>query len=130
MSRVQQFIDSGARPRFDGGDSLQIRVGRRFARLSDASGALTAAGNEYEQRTGETLPDSGFQNQRAIRKGNTETIGLRDGRRGVTRKWNAASSRWDFTKLGTRYYKRLRRNYVVQVPVTTKVSGRTAPPTP
>ena len=109
MSRVKQFIDSGVRPRFDNGDSLHMRVGRTFVRLSDASGALTAAGNEYERRTGETLPDSGFQNQRAIRKGNTETIGLRDGRRGITRKWNAANSRWHFTMLGMRYYKRLRR---------------------
>ena len=67
--KVQQFIDSGARPRFDGGDSLQMRVGRRFVRLSDASGALTAAGNEYEQRTGETLPDSGFQNQKGNPQG-------------------------------------------------------------
>ena len=51
MSRVKQFIDSGVRPRFDNGDSLQMRVGRSFVRLSDASGALTAAGNEYERQT-------------------------------------------------------------------------------
>ena len=74
MSRVQQFINQGARPRFDQQDALQLRTGRRFVRLSTPSGALTAAGNEYEARTGETLPASGFQNQKAIRKGNTETI--------------------------------------------------------
>ena len=71
MSRVQQFIDQGARPRFDGGDMLQLRTGRRFVRLSDSCGAPTAAGHEWEQRTGETLPDNGFQNQKAIRKRNT-----------------------------------------------------------
>ena len=120
MSRLQQFIDQGARPRFDREDALQMRIGRRFVRLSTPSGALTTAGNEYEARTGETLPASGFQNQKAVRKGNTETIKLRDDRRGITRKWNAASNRWDFTKLGKRYYQRLRRNWVVQVPVTIK----------
>ena len=100
MSRVQEFIDQGARPRFDGDDSLQLRIGRRFVRLSAPGGALNAAGNEYEQRTGETLPASGFQNQKAIRKGNTETIRLRTGRRAMTRRWNATSNRWDFTNLG------------------------------
>ena len=120
MSRLQQFIDGGARPRFDANDALQMRIGRRIVRLSAPSGELTAAGHEYEARTGETLPASGFQNQKAVRKGNTETVKLRDGRRGITRKWNAAGNRWDFTKLGTRYYKRLRRNWVVQVPVTIK----------
>ena len=90
MSRVQEFIDQAARPRFDGDDALQLRIGRRFVRLSAPGGALNAAGNEYEQRTGETLPASGFQNQKAIRKGNTETIRLRGGGRGMTRRWNAA----------------------------------------
>ena len=118
MSRVQQFIDQGARPRFDGDDALQLRIGRRFVRLSAPDGALNTAGNEYEARTGETLPASGFQNQKAIRKGNTETIRLRSGKRGMTRRWNATSNRWDFTNLGKKYYQRLRRNWVVQVPVT------------
>ena len=119
MSRVEQF-NQGARPRFDRQDALQLRTGRRFVRLSTPSGELTAAGNEYEQRTGETLPASGFQNQKAVRKGNTETIKLRDGRRATTRKWDAVSNRWSFTKLGRRYYSRLRRNWIVQVPVTIK----------
>ena len=103
MSRVQQFIDQGARPRFDRSDALQLRTGRRFVRLSAPSGELTAAGNEYETRTGETLPDSGFQNQKAVRKGNTETIRLCDGRRAMRRRWNATSNRWDFTNLGNKY---------------------------
>ena len=93
MSRVQEFIDKAARPRFDGDDALQLRIGRRFVRLSAPSGALNAAGHEWEARTGETLPARGFQNQKAIRNGNTKTIRLRDGRRAMTRRWNAASNR-------------------------------------
>ena len=65
MSRVQSFIDQGARPRFDGNDALQLRTGRRFLRLSTPSGALTAAGNKYAARTGESLPANGFRKQEA-----------------------------------------------------------------
>ena len=97
MSRVQKFIDQGARPRFNADDTLQLRIGRRFVRLSDPGGALNTAGHEYEQRTGETLPASGFQNQKAIRKGNTTTIRLCGGRRAMTRGWNATSNKWDFS---------------------------------
>ena len=108
----------GVRHRMDAGNTLQLRSGRRFVRLSDNTGKLTAVGNEWETRTGEALPDSGIQNQKAIRKGNTETVRLPNGTRGITRRWNAAHNRWDFTKLGRTYYKKLRRNCVVQVPVT------------
>ena len=76
MSRVQDFINQGLRPQMGPGNTLQLRAGRRFVRLSDMSGNLMAAGNEWEARTGEQLPESGIQGQKAIRKGNTETIEL------------------------------------------------------
>ena len=120
MSRVQDFINMGLRPKMTAANTLQLRQGRRIVRLSDNTGNLTAAGNEWEARTGEQLPDSGIQGQKAIRKGNTETIQLPNGTRGITRKWNAARNRWDFTRLGRAFYKRLRRNFVVQVPVVIK----------
>ena len=120
MFRVQDFINQGLRPHMGPGNTLQLRAGRRFVRLSDMSGKLMAAGNEWEARTGEQLPESGIQGQKAIRKGNTETIKLPNGTRGITRKWNAARNRWDFTKLGRAFYKKLRRNFVVQVPVIIK----------
>ena len=120
MSRVQEFINQGLRPRMGPGNTLQLRAGRRFVRLSDNNGNLTATGNEWEARTGEQLPESGIQGQKAIRKGNTETVKLPNGTRGITRKWNAARNRWDFTKLGRAFYKKLRRNFVVQVPVIIK----------
>ena len=42
MSRIQSFIDAGARPHFDNSDALRLRSGRRFVRLSTPGGALTS----------------------------------------------------------------------------------------
>ena len=55
--------------------------------------------------------------QTAVREGNAEYIKLRDGKRGITRQLSLETGEWVFTKLGLTYYKRLRRNYVVNVPV-------------
>jgi len=45
----------------------------------------------------------------------------RSGEQRVTRRWDAASQDYVFTKIGKRFYGRLKRNYVVQVPV--RVTG-------
>ena len=45
MSRVDQFITAGAQPRFDrDGNSLIIGAGRKYTRLTDVKGNLTAQG--------------------------------------------------------------------------------------
>ena len=69
--------------------------------LSDQSGNPTVAGREFEARTGEQLPASGYRQQRPIRQGNTETIALRNGKRAVTRRRSAEQNKWNFTKAGT-----------------------------
>ena len=119
MSRVQAFIDAGQRPQYSCNRFI-LRNGNRFVRLSDESGNPTSAGHEFEARTGEPLPASGYQAQRPRRQGNTETIALRSGKRAVSRRWNAEQNKWMFTKAGTEFYKRLRRNFVIQIPVTIK----------
>ena len=119
MLCVQSFIDAGRRPQFSG-NTLILRNGNRFVHLSDESGNPTSAGHEFEQHTGEQLPASGYQQQRPRREGNTETIMLRNGKRAVSRRWDAAQNKWIFTKAGTEFYKRLRRNFVIQIPVTIK----------
>ena len=108
MSCVQSFIGAGRRPQFSG-NTLILRIGNRFVHLSDQSGNPTVAGREFEARTGEQLPASGYQQQRPRREGNTETIVLRNGKRAVTRRWNAGQDKLIFTKAGTEFYKRLRR---------------------
>ena len=47
-----------------------------------------------------------------------ETIRLRDGKVGVTRRWERGSNEWKFAALGKKYYKTLRRNYVADIPIT------------
>ena len=63
------------------------------------------------------LPAGGFLQQVARRDGNVETIQLRDGKRGITRRWDAGSAEFKLTALGKRYYATLRRNYVADVPI-------------
>ena len=65
--------------------------------------------------------------QIAIREGNVEYIKLRDGKKGIARRLNLEIGEWIFTKLGLKFYKKLKRNYVVNVPVTihgTPAEGR------
>jgi hypothetical protein len=93
-----------------------------WVRLVSDDGTTTKQGRYWEQKTGERLPTCGFLQQAAVREGGSETIRHRDGSKGVTRRWNEARGEWDFTRLGTRYYATLRRNYVVSVPV--KVQGK------
>ena len=105
MSSVRDFINLGAVPRFDrDGNGLVIGIGRRFTRLTDPRGTLTAAGQSWEAITGQSLPASGTQNRTPFRAGNTEYIRLARGHRGALRRYNPATNSWDFTALGRRYY--------------------------
>jgi hypothetical protein len=72
-------------------------------------GTVTRQGRYWGQRTGEVLPAGGFMQQAAVREGNVEFIRLRDGTRGVTRKWDEATGQYSFTRLGSRYYTQLRK---------------------
>ncbi len=66
----------------------------------DNAGKKTPAGSYYEQKTGTELPLGGFLQQAARREGNVETIQLRDGKHGITRRWGAGNNDWSFTALG------------------------------
>ena len=120
--RVQNLIDAGARPRLDKRNKTQLmlRAANSSARLSKDDGEPTKAGLFWLQITGEQLPESGFSNQKPFREGNTEYIKLKTGRNAVTRRLNLETGDWVFTRLGLKFYKKLRRNYVVNVPVTIK----------
>ena len=58
--------------------------------------------------------------QVATRTGNVESIRLRDGARGVTRRWDEATGEYNFTRLGNQYSKTLRRSYIATVPVNIR----------
>jgi hypothetical protein len=119
---LDALIAAGVTPsKLAGSEGTALVQGKRRIRLVSDDGTATKQGRYWEQRTGERLPTGGFMQQAAVREGGTETIRLRDGTGGVTRFLNEARGEWDFTRLGTSYYKTLRRNYVVSVPV--KVQG-------
>ena len=88
-------------------EGIGILNGRRPIVLVTAAGVKTNAGIYYEQKSETNLPDGGFLQQDARRDGNVETILLRDGRRGITRRFDASG--FKFTPLGTAYYRTMRR---------------------
>ena len=122
--KTQEQIDTlfaeGQRvEKFKTTEGLGLKSGRRSIILVNAAGAKTPAGTYYEQKSGTDLPEGGFLQQAARRDGNVETIQLRDGRRGITRRWEAGGE-YKFTQLGKKYYATLRRNYVADVPIIIK----------
>ena len=118
---VDALVAAGVTPdRLKGTEGISLVQGKRRVRLVGDDGTVTKQGRYWEQTTGERLPTGGFLRQKAEREGNTETIRMRDGTRSITRRWNEVRGEWDFTRLGTSYYKTLRRNYVVSVPVVVR----------
>ena len=118
MSRVINFIRSGQQPRFDRtGNTLLLGTGNNFVRLTNREGQLTTAGQAYEAAAGREI-QAGLQNQTPTRTGRTESIMMPNGKRGILRRYHPVTNRWDFTALGKTYYSKLRRNYVIHIPVT------------
>ncbi len=101
---------------------MALRTNKSIIKLVDDAGASTVAGRYWAKQTGSELPAGGFMNQVAERTGNVESIRLRDGARGVTRRWDEATGEYSFTRLGNQYYKTLRRSYVAVIPVN--IEGR------
>ena len=122
-TRIDQFITDAVAPtRLKGSEAMALRANKSIIKLVDDAGASTAAGRYWAKKTGSELPTGGFMEQIAERTGNVESIRLRDGARGVTRRWDEATGENNITRLGNQYYKTLRRNYVTIVPVN--IQGR------
>ena len=123
-AKIDSFIAAGTAPSKVKSGAVLARQGTGFQTLVTADGGLTAAGTYYQAKTNKDLPVGGlgFDNQQApTRSGDTEYITMRDGSQRATRRWDPATQDYKFTALGRRYYGRLKRNYVVQVPV--RVTG-------
>ncbi len=99
--KIDALYDQGERPqKGKTTESIGLSTGKRNIVLVDNAGKKTPAGSYYEQKSGTELPLGGFLQQAAYREGNVETIQLRDGKRGVTRRWDAGNNDWTFTALG------------------------------
>ncbi len=113
MQKIDALYDKGERPQKNKTtESIGLNAGKRAIVLIDNAGKKTAAGNYWEQKSGTELPLGGFLQQTARREGNVEAIQLRDGRRGITRRWDVGNSDWSFTALGKKYYSTLLRNWL------------------
>ena len=120
-TRIDAFITAEAAPkRLKGSEAIALQQGRSIIKLVNDDGEATAAGTYWALKSGQQLPDGGYLQQTATRVGNVESIKMRDGKSGVTRRWVEGTGEYKFTALGNSYYRQLRRSYVVTVPVIIK----------
>ncbi len=116
--RIDAMITANVVPqRLKGSEGIALKQGRSIVKLVTDEGESTSAGDYWAAQAGQVLPAGGFLQQTATRDGNIESIRLRDGSRGVTRRFDEGTGEYKFTRLGNTYYKTVRRNYVVTVPV-------------
>ena len=116
--RIDAMIAADIGPkRLKGSEGVALRSGRSIVKLVNDEGLATKAGEYWSLKSGQPLPDGGFMQQVATKEGNVESIRLRDGTPGVTRRFNEGTGEYTFTALGNSYYRTVRRNYVVTVPV-------------
>ena len=116
-SKVDSFVAEGAQPKTlrHGGVVLKGQGGL-FVTLVKQSGGLTNAGAYYQRHHGELDTQGLDLSQVPHREKNTEYVYIRGKR--ATRVWDGMQ--FKFTKLGELFYRNIRRNYVVQVPVNVR----------
>ena len=120
-SRIDAFVASGVQPTTTASGAVIARTGTRHQTLITSAGTRTALGAHYEDHGGTELPAGGYDTSQApTREGDTEYILMRNGARKAVRRWDAAAGDYSFTAVGRSFYSRIKRNYVVQVPVLVK----------
>ena len=118
QQRIDAFVAAGLQPHNTSTGAVLARQGTRFQTLVDTRGQRTQAGLYYEQASSSNLPAGGFDpSQAPTKSGDTEYIRMRSGEQRSTRRWDPTISDYRFTDIGRSYYSRLKRNYVVQIPV-------------
>ena len=117
------MIAANAKPQNTTGGSVILKSGNKRHTLLNSQGERTTLGEYYEQQSSDELPVGGFDPTTApFREGNTEFIRMRNGEERAVRRYDPADNEYKFTKLGKSFYARLKRNYIVQIPV--KVKGK------
>ena len=124
-TKAKQSIDSmltgNAKPQNTKGGSVILRSGNKRHTLVTTTGEKTKLGEYYEGKSSTELPVGGFDHTQApFREGNSEFIKMRSGEERVVRRYDPADNEYKLTALGKSCYSRLKRNYVVQIPVVIK----------
>ena len=103
---------------------LYLRLGNRGGvALTVAGDLLTPAGTFYYAESGQEPPHRGLDHQQPlISRGNTDYV-LVDGRRRAVRHLQADGTA-RLTRLGQRYFRNLRTEYIVHVPVRIHKANR------
>ena len=120
MTFVSIAHGKGIVPRTTPSDSLILRDGSSFRTLVNNAGTLSVHGREYEALTGEALPQGGGfdSSQTPTRVNNTETIRTRAGKSAIVRRYEVATGKFTYTRLGRQFFSRRRTEYVVSVPAS------------
>ncbi len=118
---MQAFLEgavaTGNRPRKTPTESVILRRGGEHRVLVTIAGSLTKAGRAYQEITGETLEAYSYDPaQTPARRGNVESIKMKSGKDSVVRTCDPATTEYNYTSLGKRFFKDTRREYIVKVP--------------
>ena len=93
-----------------------------------SAGTITTAGRRYQELTGSTLESFAYNpDQVPKRRGNAEFITMKSGKEKVIRNFDPATSEYSYTTLGKRFFKDVRKEYIVKVPakfVGVRANGR------
>ena len=118
MTFVSVAHGKGVVPKTTPGGALILRDGSSFRTLVNSGGMLTTHGTEYEALVGESLPQGGGYDpsQTPTRVNNTETIRTRAGKTVIVRRYDVATGKFTYTRLGRQFYSLRRTECVVSVP--------------
>ena len=121
---IDNMLAAGVTPRDTKGGAVILKgQGARYHQLISTTGEKTRLGKYFEDKTGQELPVGGYDPRQApYRQGDTEYIKMRNGEERAIRRYSPAENQFQFTALGKSFYSRIKRSYVVQIPV--KVKGK------
>ena len=126
---LSDAVGAGATPKIGPSGVTTLHHGRRFKQLVTSGGALTAAGDAYEEEMGVTLETTSFRrDQLPRREGNVEYLKMRKGDDRISRRWDTAKGEWRYSALGKAFYNTRVSQHIVKVPAT--FTGRRANGTP
>jgi len=118
---IDNMLTAGVTRRDTRGGAVILKTGARYHALVTTAGDKTKLGTYWEEKTSEELPVGGFDpTQSPFRQGDVEYIRMRSGQERAVRRYSPVDNEYKFTALGKSFYSRLKRSYVVQIPVTIK----------
>lgn len=116
---IDTMLAAGVTPRDTKGGAVILKgQGVRYHQLISTTGEKTRLGKYFEDKSEQELPVGGFDPRQApYRQGDTEYIRMRNGEEKAIRRYSPAENQLQFTALGKSFYSRVKRAYIIQIPV-------------